>query len=56
MLLNRLKVVSVLVFVSVVGSLGVWQALAAVSQDRAQAAARPAADQKSQPPQQFTRM
>ena len=51
MLLNRLKVVSVLVFVCVVGSLGVWQALAAVSQDRAQAAARPAADQKSQPPQ-----
>ena len=47
MLLNRLKVVSVLVFVTVAGSLGLWQGLAAVSQDRAQTPARTAPSKKS---------
>ena len=35
MVLNRFKIVTVLVFIGVVGSLGFWQGLAAVSQDRA---------------------
>ena len=50
MLLNRLKVVTVLVFIGVAGTLGLWQGFAATLQDRAPARERPAADQKSQPP------
>ena len=49
MLLNRLKGVSVLVFVGVVSGLGLWQGLGAASQDRAQTPARAAASKKSMP-------
>ena len=50
MLLNRLKVVTVLVFIGVAGSLGFWQGLAAVSQDRAQVPGKTAPNKKSMPP------
>ena len=50
MLLNRLKVVTVLVIVGVAGSLGFWQGLAAVSQDRSQDRGKTASEKKSIPP------
>jgi RNA polymerase sigma factor (sigma-70 family) len=50
MLVNQLKVVTALVFVGVVGSLGIWQALAAALHDGAQAPARPDTGRKSLPP------
>jgi len=50
MFLDDVKVVAVLAFVGLIGSMGLWQAFAAALQDRAQAPARPAAGKKSVPP------